>query len=564
MVPGAAIRRALLVALSVLISAASAAGASAAQLIVPDPGAPTQVARTVSLQEGARLGLVDLRAKGLQYGDSVSIKVTHRPMRGPVDVRIRVEFHFAGAGTLSQGAIDGIKSVVEKRLNRGDPTTGAGDPVRFELEVRARGKGEQPTMGFHQIRLVDPLRDLRPPVPDFRDDSPLGVPNAPQDPAEAEGDWSIRSTRAWPHEALHLAGLADRYQDVYVAKGRVYPLPEDLDVNDRAVLAKWARSHKPPLAPPPAGRIDSRQRPGTGPCDIMGLGADSPCARVSKRDLDWLASRAGVKVETHPGDVLLNKDPSRQNMGISFSTIVFAPPGRSETADGISAYCISETRGRPQPGDGFDVLGPAAERPEPGMRELGLVLAELGRRQVDVDDVGVDAQLALWSVTDGFDLTGTFGLEPSIEILRAAGVTQGAATGFVQLASPNPAGTTTAVTPDGVVPSPPAPRAPRARPGQLVRAALFPARIVAGRPSRAELALAVTGEATRGRVVLQRRAGARWVATRRPVRRVLEPGETIMRLRLPALRPGRHRLVVTTGHGTLRVPVRVSRSAPRR
>ena len=268
----------------------------------------TQITREFSLKEAARRGLIKLTPKGGIEGDQVAVELQHKKVSGPITVTLHVEFTVKPRVSEEerQDVRDKLPDYEQKtadELNRGRYKTASGDPIKFKVDYKFRNPDETPRYNHHQILIVDPLVDLDAPDPDFRDSvADLGTPN--KDGAAQEGTFSSLSLSQpgiLSHELLHLAGLDDRYHDVYRVKGKDYPLPE-ADPS-KAELAKFARSHKPPLPPPPAGDVVSTNLPGTKRCDIMGTGANLSCRKLSKRDLkivELACRRAGGRQPGRP------------------------------------------------------------------------------------------------------------------------------------------------------------------------------------------------------------------------------------------------------------------------
>ena len=133
--------------------------------------------------------------------------------------------------------------------------------------------------------------------------------------------------------------------------------------------------------------------------DIL-ANTSNPNATLLQSDVDALIARAGVHLSAVPGDLVVNKDGSQQNLGVGAPLDLFAPRGGTAHADGLYAYCIDLSRHIPQRGKGYDVLGPASGLRAAQMTALQKVLEEIGRRQVSSELVPDGAQGAMWAVTD--------------------------------------------------------------------------------------------------------------------------------------------------------------------
>jgi hypothetical protein len=66
-------------------------------------------------------------------------------------------------------------------------------------------------------------------------------------------------------------------------------------------------------------------------------------------------------VEVSPGDVLINKNPSLQNMVVTRSEYIFVPPGETTTLNGIYAACLDRFKGEPTSSNGFDLAPSLSE-----------------------------------------------------------------------------------------------------------------------------------------------------------------------------------------------------------
>jgi len=508
---------------------------------------PTQVTRSFTLKEAAQRGLVKLESKGLGgEGDTVSLTLEHRKVRGPITVTVRVEF--TTPARIDPGVREGLGNDLPDIARRSEAWVGTGyrtrggDPINFKFDYVVREPDDPPRFNYHQVLLLNPAVDLDEPDPLFRAGvDHLSVPNKFGEQINGQYEFLDVNAKTLAHETLHMVGLDDRYNDYYRVRGRDYPLP--VRGMPLSKVKDYLQAHRPPLPPPPAGFVVGHATPGSGRCDIMGTGSDLPCRRVSRRDLDWLESQAGVQVTAQPGEVLLNKDASRQNMGVGFRTTVFTEPGSTTTANGVSVYCIDKSRFFPAD-EGFDVLGPARELP--GYAPLAALLELSGRIQPSLEETPPGMLNAVWNVTDAASLEFSGTAEQSRALLAQAGIAEGSVPDAPALPNPNAGSADTgAVTGGEVLPTI---RSAATRPAAQVRLAyahLYPARLRAGRRVRADLLLSSAGQAKRIGLTVQRRAGKRWRKVRKLRALKGRPGQIVAPLALGRLKPGRHRLVVS-------------------
>ena len=480
-------RGTLVVALTLCAALAPSAYGAEANFPAPTPPA-TEITRDFTLKEAAQRGLVELTGKGGGgEGDLVSLTLTHKQVRGAVNVTVHVEFTVPERLTLEDR--DKIVSVLpefrrnaESELNRGYKTP-RGDPINFNLDFKFRAPDAEPRANHHQVLIVNPYQDLDEPNPKFRSHlTSLPVPN--QSGSISDGEFRTETffqSNVMAHEMLHLVGLDDRYWDYYRVRGKDYPLPSRAMAPSK--LAAFARRNKLPA--PPAGRVINKDRPGTSGCDFMGRGELRDCRRISKRDLKWIDSRAAVRVVAEPGDLLLNKDAAKQNFGVAFRSRVTALPGGTTTAEGVSVVCIDKSRLFPLD-EGFDVLGPARELP--GYGPLAALLELSGRIQPSLDETPPGMLAAVWNVTDAAPLQFSGTAEQSQALLTQAGIAPDSVPDAPALPNPN-AGSpdTAAVTQTGVEPTQPSKDSKPVPPVTVNAVQLYPSRVAAGRRARSIL-----------------------------------------------------------------------------
>jgi hypothetical protein len=485
----------------------------------PPGQTPTTISRRIGLDEAAALGAVSLKAKGGYGGDSVAVDATWKATNKPVTVKINIEVSSYPGGP---GAAD-VEQAIEARL--GSRVAADGTKVNFDVVGYDRGEGGFAAPCFHQVRLL-PDADFR----GYAGESASDALTTPQSGEWPSGRGPVRDRQIWTHEALHLAGLDDQYSSFFKVGNKLYPIPDEIDIEDKKQLADWAKSQG---LDPKAGVAGTKAKPGHAQ-DIMG-DVFKGTEKLRQADVNHFAAigRNRLTIEGKPGDLLLNKQADAQNLAVGAPFELTVEPGKPGHVDGMVAYCMDLRRHSPDQGQGFDVLGPAGARPEPGMRELQRVL-EVGARLQTQPLRFVDGlQDAVWRITDN----GSLDDEPeAIQILAAAGVPLDATFATPRFANPNAAApTTSAVTTDGVVPAPPP--SP-----YLARLRIRPARVRAGTRPRVRLTLTVADAPDAVRIELQRLRRGEWRPVRRLARRTLKPGVTTLRVRLPRLARGRHRV----------------------
>ena len=412
---------------------------------------PTEIAQVVSMQEAAQAGLVNLEGKGGYSGDQVAVDLTGARIPGaPVQVTVRIELFGAapGGGAWPASKALELKQAVEAKL--AGLMGSDGTPVDVQLDVKVR-QGTAPTggdPGYHQIQLFD-----WPAATQTNWSRPNG--DGPR-----IGEFGANETaNLWSHEVLHLMGLPDRYlpkEPVLEVGDQKYPLPKYSGDGSMASLDAWWESV---LAEEKRleGELgqDGDVQPSIPPGhenDIM-ANSRNPAAGVIESDIDDLIARAGVLLEAKPGDLLLDKDAEAQNFGTGAPLELFAPRGKTAHVDGLYVFCIDLDLHIPDLGVRFDVLGPAADQPEPQLTALQALLEEVALHQEPEDPAPPPgAQSAVWSITEG----DSFLLyDESLAFLEAAGIVYDESffADTPHFSNPNAGGATTlGVTRSGLLP----------------------------------------------------------------------------------------------------------------
>jgi hypothetical protein len=547
-----AARTALLAVIVTLLLGVTAGAAEAAPpALFPASPPALQVAREVTLSEAAQAGAAKLGAKGGFTGDDVSLELEGKEFKGPITVTLRVEFTVPPTKTPAER--EAIRDLLpydreraEAELNRLPNKTSKGDQVKFKLDWQWAEPEQAPSPNFQHVTVVNPLKDLPEPDKDFRSETGgLGVPNVFGEEVDAKFTAAgMGRPQTMAHEMLHLAGIDDHYVDVYRYKGVDYPLPAT--GMEPTPLKEYLAAHKPPLPAPPAGDVRSKNMKGYPACDIMGTGANKKCRKLSPKDLDWFDTQAGTLVRVQPGETLLNKNESDQNFGVGFETIVFAAPGSTTVANGISAYCLDHDRGIPFEGL-FDVGPKTSEMPDyEGVAKLLAYSASTA--QPSLDDSPAAMQAAIWNQTDGTPLLATGGAEEVQALMTGAGVTENTAgTDLPRIDNPNAGSPSTgAVSASGeVLPTTPVAEIEEPVIVRFDTAQLYPKRFRAGQKSFGDLVVAANGNVDHLDITVQRKVGKRWKATKTLPTRKFKPGTTTVQVPLGRLAAAKYRLVVS-------------------
>lgn len=545
-------KTALLLGVAVLNLIAAQPAGAVGTAFFPSTPTPVQITRNLSLQEAAQDGVLVLGAKGGYEGDSVLLELAGRQVKGPITVTVHEEMYPEPARTPAEKEaikkqVEKLDEQTEKELNKRHYKTRRGEAINFVMDWKYREPNEPPTPNYDQVKVINPLKDLKEPNPEYRSGTDeTGIPNNPHVVTATFGTNDLNPV-VLAHETLHLVGLDDRYADVYRYKGREIPLPES--GMEPAALAKYLSGLKPPIPPPPRGEVGSKPTPGTGRCDIMGPGFENACRKISRRDLKWIESQAGVSVETKPGEVLLNKDSSSQNLIVGYPTRVFAAPGETTVAPGVSTYCIDHSKLIPF-GSNFDVGPPASA--VPGFEAIGKLLELNGQLQSSLTEPVGLMQNVIWNQTDGSSLGGVVGGPEQVaqaqELLSKAGVAENTSgSGPTHFGDPNAgSAATAAVDASGnVLPTEPAAEAPVPPSIRIAVATLEPKVLPAAQAAPSTLVVAASGIVFELALKLQSHVGNRWRAVKSLPTRKLVSGTKSFRLNFGRLKPGQYRLLVT-------------------
>jgi len=497
----------------------------------PPGQGPTTISRRLPLDKAAELGIVTLTAKGGFNGDAVAVDAKWKPTDVPVTVQIDIEFSsYPGGPTASQ-----VEASIESRL---PPRTAIdGTEVKFDIVARERAPGASPSPCFHQVEL---LHDSK-----YRgdageaDQNPLTTPQSGQWPT---GRGAVGDRQIWTHEALHFAGLGDRYGSFFKVGNKLYPIPDDIDLEDKQALAEWAKSQGLDID---AGKAGTKALPGHEQ-DIMG-DVFKGTEKLLQIDVDTFAvvGTDELTIEGKPGDLLLNKEATAQNLMVGAPFELTVKPGKDGHADGLVAYCIDLSHHSPSEGQGYDVLGSAGAQPQESMHYLQRLADVAAALQTEPLRTPAGAQDAIWRITDDSPP-----FESGEAVLALAGIPD-IVFDAPHFTNPN-AGSpeTRAVSTTGVLP-PPAPTP------YLSGIRVRPSKLAAGKASAVKIRIALRGRRDRIRIELQRRKHRQWHRLKRLGKRKLRPGKTSLRVKLPKLRRGSFRLIAIGSASSATAPLRV-------
>lgn len=403
----------------------------------------TSVAYRMSLQEAVNRGIVSLSGKGgTIFGDGVSIDIdnANSSTSDRLELTLYLEFWGPAATTAVSAAVE---SAIESIW--GGKTTSGGQTLDVDVITRTSPGATAPpgTAGFHQIRMVLENSAVSHVHGEFDVNDGVGG-----------GVWETNFPitddliKLYAHEAGHLFGLPDRYEDYSKQADGTWERESDGETFTSSQLADEIAPYRPDLTHEQIlAKLEDGRRRATHPQpgsenDLMARIS----GEVQQFDIDTIAQQAGLIIEIRPGDILVNGQ-DEQNYVITRSEDVFVPAGESKTLGGLYVACIDLRRSVPSEGTVYDVA--------PSLSEWrGIAAAGYLQQVVDYIDAqaffcpfsgGGDSQSAIWRISDNHFST-TFGYEPIEAFLLEAGVDIGdRILDFPRMSDPTPDDSTTTV-----------------------------------------------------------------------------------------------------------------------
>ena len=316
-----------------------------APVVVLHPG--TSVAYDATLTQVVANKVATLKSKGRFFGDDVSISVDNTVPKPSDTITVTLFLEFYGRLS-TQANVDKITADISSKWNGHTTTSGKIFNVEF-------------------VTLTDPNTNTPPGTPGYHE---IGIATKGAVRSYVRGGHANNGTAGciwetgvpvgtYAHEAGHLMGLPDRYDDynkqadsswVNANSGRSFP-------NDSS-FAIYALSKNPGhtladlLAYLKKEDGLSIQWDGSEN-DLMGKGGPGT---VQQSDIDQIALNPGLLVQIPAGSVFVNKTVADQNILVTHGGDLFVSPDSIRTLNGIYGACIDAHNNIPGLGGAFDVV----------------------------------------------------------------------------------------------------------------------------------------------------------------------------------------------------------------
>jgi len=401
-------------------------------LLNGDAHSGTVVAYRITLEEAVSQGIVTLEGKGGAFaGDLVSISIDNSSNFTNDRLTLSLYLDLWGPAASTSNSLM-IASAIA--LTWGGHTTTGGQDLKVDVVTRTTpgGTSAPGTFGFHQIKMVTDSSFISGVVGKGTDfDVNWGI---------GSGTWSSTlPPEAYAHEAGHLMGLDDRYEDYSKQPDDTWIRESDGQTFTSSALANEIAPFRPDLTTAEiVAKLEdpSRQRatvpfPGSGD-DLMATVKGS----VQQSDIDALAAQAGLIIEIRPGTILVNKDGGEQSFVIIRSEDIFVPPGGSKTLGGLYVACIDHDKATPSAGSGFDLAPSLSDWRGIETAQFLQMLVDYIDEQADFCAAGFYNRVVVWRITDNSEIGTAF----TNLYLQAAGINVGnRILDFPRITNPNAA-----------------------------------------------------------------------------------------------------------------------------
>ena len=358
-------------------------------VVIPHPGAV--VAYDVPIEEAVTTKIATLKSKGQFFGDAISLTVDNRVPKPSDAITITLYLEFWGP-LAWQGNVDPIVNDIVSKWS--GHTTSSGKEVHVDVVTRLNRTAIAPpnTPGYDDIFLQEPgtVRGYVNALPGMNTGTVGGV-------------WEVAADRGvYAHEAGHLLGLPDRYDDYNKqADGSWVNANTGTKYANDDLFAPYYASKNPGTSVADAKAYLQKT-------DLVGVTKDGAendlmgnyIKPVSQSDIDLITANPGILVRVPEGVVLVNKSGGSQNIVVTHAEDLFVKAGEKRSLNGIYGACIDAHRSIPDSLGLFDVAPSIGDWT--GIPAAG-VLAKLIHF---TDSVGMycplnfPTQAAIWRITD--------------------------------------------------------------------------------------------------------------------------------------------------------------------
>jgi hypothetical protein len=279
-------------------------------------------------------------------------------------------------------------------------TTDDGQRLDFTFDVTERAWSAAPRKCFHEV-IMHPKADI---VGEMAD---LG-------PKQLTGDWEAQEEWTWKHEMGHILGIDDHYKTFFVFHKGKHP---DIELPNNKPTPEDIRKAIGPRFSMRDGQQQAKSV-GTTRDDFMGATRGGHLRKVDAR---MIAKTSELVVHAVPGEILLNRDDSAQNLVVGAPFDLPIPTNGFAHVDGMVAYCIDFHRRPPYDNPvEMDLLGRAGDLGDPAMSALQRVVDVIAAREPGPLQDTPGANDAIWRVTDDEPVPDE---DPAAQsILDAAGI----------------------------------------------------------------------------------------------------------------------------------------------